>query len=122
VGAPSGTLAANGSVTATLTITTVSTGSASLTGVGLWLPVPWLAVFGIGLVRNKGNKKLLWGFLCTLALTGILLMMGCGSGNVGGGGGGGGGGGTTTGSYTVGVTAAVSGVGSQNASAQFSVQ
>jgi len=122
VGAPSGTLAANGNVTATLTITTVSTGSASLTGVALWLPVPGLAVFGIGLVRNKGNRKLLWALLCTLALTGVLLMMGCGSGNVGGGGGGGGGGGTTTGSYTVGVTAAVSGAGSQNGSAQFTVQ
>jgi hypothetical protein len=122
VGAPSGTLAANGSVTATLTITTVSTGSASLTGVALWLPVPGLAVFGIGLVRNKGNKKLLWGLLCTLALTGVLLMMGCGSGNVGGGGGGGGGGGTTTGSYTVSITAAVSGAGSQNGSASFTVQ
>ena len=122
VGAPSGTLAANGNVTATLTITTVNTGSASLTGVALWLPVPGLAVFGIGLLRDKRKKKLLWGLLCSLALTSVLLMMGCGSGNYGGGGGGGGGGGTTTGSYTVGVTAAVSGAGSQNGSAPFTVQ
>jgi hypothetical protein len=122
VGAPSGTLAANGNVTATLTITTVKSASVSLTGAALWLPVPGLAIFGVGLMRDKSRGRLLWGLLCTFALIGLLLMMGCGSGNIGGGGGGGGGGGTTTGSYTVNVTAAVSGAGSQRGSAQFSVQ
>jgi hypothetical protein len=94
----------------------------SLTGAALWLPVPGLAIFGVGLMRDKSRGRLLWGLLCTFALIGLLLMMGCGSGNIGGGGGGGGGGGTTTGSYTVNVTAAVSGAGSQSGSSQFSVQ
>jgi hypothetical protein len=121
VGSPSGALTASGTVTATLTITTLKTGSISLTGAALWLPIPGLALFGVGFQRNSDSKRrLVWGILCTCALTGILLMMGCGSGNVGGGGGGGGG--TTTGSYTVSVTAAVAGTGTQSGSAQFSVQ
>jgi Beta-propeller repeat len=122
VGAPSGTLAANGNVTATLTIKTVKSAAISVTGAALWLPIPGLALFGIGFLRNKnGKQRLLWSLLCAFALTGVLLMMGCGSGNVGGGGGGGGGG-TTTGSYTVSVTAAVVGTGSQSGSAAFNVQ
>jgi Beta-propeller repeat len=122
VGSPSGTLPAGGSVNATLTITTVKSASISVTGAALWLPIPGLALFGVGFLRSRDSKRrLLWGVLCTCALTGILLMMGCGSGNVSGGGGGGGGG-TTTGSYTVSVTAAVAGTGVQSGSAQFSVQ
>jgi hypothetical protein len=123
VGSPSGALTASGSVTATLTITTVKSGFIGLTGAALWLPIPGLALFSVGFLRNRDSKRrLVWGILCTCALTGILLMMGCGSGNVGGGGGGGGGGGTTTGSYTVSVTAAVAGTGVQSGTAQFSVQ
>jgi hypothetical protein len=110
-------------VTSTLTITTVSTGSANLTGgAALWLPIPGIALLGAGLFRkNNSSRKWAWGLFCSLALTGLLLMMGCGSGN-GGGGGGGGGGGTTTGSYTVTVTGAIAGSGSQSGTASFSVQ
>jgi len=124
VGSPSGTLAANSNVTATLTITTVKSAAISVTGAALWLPIPGLALFGVGFLRNeKCSRRLLWSLLCTFALAGLLLMMGCGNGNGGStGGGGGGGGGTTTGSYTVSVTAAISGTGSQNGSAQFTVQ
>jgi beta-propeller repeat-containing protein len=123
VGSPSGTLAANGNVTTTLTITTIKSGSIPVTGAALWLPIPGLALFGAGFLRNKNAKqRFVWSLLCTFALTGVLLMMGCGSGNVGGGGGGGGGGGTTTGSYSVSVTAAITGTGSQTNSAQFNVQ
>jgi len=123
VGQPSGALTAGGSVTSTLTITTVSTGSANLTGgAALWLPIPGIALLGAGLFRkNNSSRKWAWGLFCSLALTGLLLMMGCGSGN-GGGGGGGGGGGTTTGSYTVTVTGAIAGSGSQSGTASFSVQ
>lgn len=118
----SGTLAANGTVTTTLTITTVKSGAISVTGAALWLPIPGLALFGIGFLRNKkSNRRVLWSLLCTFALTGILLMMGCGNGN-GGSTGGGGGGGTTTGSYTATVTAAIASTGSQSGSAQFNVQ
>lgn len=119
----SGALAANGTVTSTLTVTTVNTGSANLTGgAALWLPLPGIAIVGAGLLRKNGSRhKLAWGVLCSVALTGLLLMMGCGSGNYGGGGGGGGGG-TTTGSYTVTVTASVQGAGSQSGSGSFSVK
>ena len=119
----SGSLTASGTVTSTLTITTVSTGSANLTGgAALWLPIPGIALLGAGLFRkNNAPRKWAWSLFCSLALTGLLLMMGCGSGN-GGGGGGGGGGGTTTGSYTVTVTGSIVGTGSQSANASFSVQ
>jgi Beta-propeller repeat len=120
----SGTLAANGTVTTTLTITTIKSGAISVTGAALWLPIPGLALFGIGFLRKKkSNRRVLWSLLCTFALTGILLMMGCGNGNGGStGSGGGGGGGTTTGSYTATVTAAIASTGSQSGSVQFNVQ
>jgi Beta-propeller repeat len=119
----SGSLTASGTVTSTLTITTVSTGSANLTGgAALWLPIPGIALLGAGFIRKDNTpRKWAWSLFCSLALTGLLLMMGCGSGN-GGGGGGGGGGGTTTGSYTVTVTGSIVGTGSQSANASFSVQ
>jgi hypothetical protein len=118
----SGTLAASGTVTSTLTIATVSTGSANLTGgAALWLPLPGLALLGVGFLHGKtSSRKIARSLFLGLALTGLLLMMGCGSGN--GGGGGGGGGGTTPGSYTVTVTGSIVGVGSQSANGSFTVQ
>ena len=123
LGAPSGSLTAGGSVTSTLTITTVNTGSANLTGgAALWLPLPGIAFLGAGLFRkNTTPRKWAWSVICCLALTGLLLMLGCGSGNYSGGGGGGGGG-TTTGSYTVTVTGSIVGTGSQSGTASFTVQ
>jgi hypothetical protein len=115
-------LTAGGNQTSTLTITTVSTGSTSIVTSGMWLPLPGLALLGVGLLRDKNRKrKALFGVLTCLALAGLLLMAGCGSGN-GGGGGGGGGGGTTKGSYTVTVTGTITNTGSANGSANFSVQ
>jgi len=115
-------LTAGGNQTSTLTITTVSTGSTSIVTSGMWLPLPGLALLGVGLLRDKNRKrKALFGVLTCLALAGLLLMAGCGSGN-GGGGGGGGGGGTTKGSYTVTVTGTITNTGSANGSANFTVQ
>ena len=118
----SGSLAASGTLTSTLTISTIKTASTPITGAAMWLPVPGLALLGAGFLPDKsGKRKLLRRLLAALALTGLLLMAGCGNGT-GGGGGGGGGGGTTTGSYTVTVTGAVVGVGSGTGNATFSVQ
>lgn len=117
---PSGALSAGGSITGGVTINT-SSSSTSIVTTAFWLPLPGLALLGIGLVPDpRRRKKLLLGTMTCLALTGILLMAGCGSGN--GGGGGGGGGGTTTGSYTVTVTGTITNLGSANGSANFSVQ
>ncbi|HMK21196.1 MAG TPA: SBBP repeat-containing protein [Terriglobales bacterium] len=116
----SGPLTSN--VTSTLTITTVKTGAASILTSALWLPLPGLALLGVGLLSDKNRKrKVILSIAACLALASLLLMAGCGSGN-GGGGGGGGGGGTTTGSYTVTVTGTVTGSGSATSSANFSVQ
>jgi hypothetical protein len=87
----------------------------------MWLPLPGLALFGVGLIRDKNRKrKALFGVLSCLAIAGLLLMAACGSGN--GGGGGGGGGGTTTGSYTVTVTGTITAKGTANGSSNFTVQ
>jgi hypothetical protein len=113
---------ATDSKTAMLTITTVKTGAASLTGAALWLPIPGMALVGAGLLSHKTRKqKLLSAILGGLAFTGLLLMLACGSGNGTGGGGGGGGGGTTTGSYTVTVTGAANGT-NTSGTANFTVQ
>lgn len=115
------TLTAGGNQTSTLTVTTVSTGAASISTSGLWLPIPGLALVGVGLLSDKTRKKkLLVALLGGVALAGLLAMAACGSGN--GGGGGGGGGGTTTGSYTVTVTGTITNTGSANGSANFTVQ
>jgi hypothetical protein len=118
----SGALSASGTVTSMLTITTVNTGSANLTGgAALWLPIPGIALLGAGFFRrNNTPRKWAWSLFCSVALTGLLLMMGCGNGN--GGSIVGGGGGTTTGSYTVTVMGSIAGTGSQSGTASFSVK
>jgi len=103
---------------ATLTITTTKPAVVRATGSALWLPLPGLILAGAGLLSSpRSKKKMLRILLGTLAFTGLLLMMACGSGNVGGGGGGGGG--TTPGSYTVTVQGGVNGT---PGTATFSVQ
>jgi hypothetical protein len=113
-------LASNGGTgTASLTITTTKPAVVRATGSALWLPLPGLVLAGAGLLSiPQAKKKMLRILLGTLAFTGLLLMMACGSGNVGGGGGGGGGG-TPPGSYTVTVQGGVNGT---PGTATFSVQ
>ncbi len=70
----------------------------------IWLPLPGMALAGIGYASRK--RKLAIGMTLFLALGLALLLAGCGGGgsSSGGGGGGGGGGGTAAGTYTITVT------------------
>jgi hypothetical protein len=73
----------------------------------IWLPLPGMALAGIGYASRK--RKLAIGMTLFLALGLALLLAGCGgggssSGGGGGGGGGGGTGGTAAGTYTITVT------------------
>jgi hypothetical protein len=68
----------------------------------LWLPVPGLALIGMGFGSRSSRRKNLMGLLllCTV-LAGLIVLPACGSSSGGGGGGGGGNGGTPAGTYTV---------------------
>jgi hypothetical protein len=77
-----------------------------------------LVLAGAGLLSvPRSKKKMLRVLLGSVAFTGLLLLMACGSGSYGGGGGGGGG--TPPGSYTVTVQGGVNGT---PGTATFSVQ
>jgi trimeric autotransporter adhesin len=67
----------------------------------LWLPVPALALIGMGFGSSSSRRKNLMGLLllCTV-LASLIVLPACGSSS-GGGGGGGGNGGTPAGTYTV---------------------
>lgn len=100
---------------ATLTVTTTGPTAALIAPhrnsllplYAIWLPVPGMALAGIGYASRK--RKLAIGMTLFLVLGLALLLAGCGgggssSGGGGGGGGGGGTGGTTPGNYTITVT------------------
>ena len=113
------TVTNGGTGTSTLTITTTKAAIVRASGSALWLPLPGLVLAGAGLLAvPRPKKRMLRILLGTLAFTGLLLMMGCGSGSYGGGGGGGGGG-TPPGTYTVTVQGGVNGT---PGTASFSVQ
>jgi hypothetical protein len=90
--------------TATLTFTSAKAAGAALQlprniFYALWLPVPGLALIGVGLRSRSSRRKRLWGFLLLgLLLTGLIAAPACVStkhlGNVG----------TPPGQYTVSVT------------------
>ena len=103
-----------GGAPATLTVTTTGPTAAlyapqrnkMLPLYAIWLPLPGMALAGIGYASRK--RKLAIGMTLFLVLGLTLLLAGCGGGgsSSGGGGGGGGGGGTTAGTYTITVTGA----------------
>jgi hypothetical protein len=112
------TVTNGGTGTSTLTITTTKPAVVLGSGSALWLPLPGLVLAGAGLLSiPRSKRKMLWVLLGTLAFTGLMLLMACGSGNYGGGGGGGGG--TPPGTYTVTVQGGVNGT---PGTASFSVQ
>jgi hypothetical protein len=116
-GSPVNLSSGTASGTATLTITTTKPATVPGSGAALWLPLAGLMLAGAGTLSIPRRKKMLSLVLGTLAFTGLLLMLACGSGSYGGGGGGGGG--TPPGNYTVTVQGGVNGT---NGTANFSVQ
>ncbi len=74
----------------------------------LWLPLPGIALMGIGFAGKGSRKNKLMSRLAMLGLLLILLgiMVGCGGGSGGSGGGGGGPTGTQAGTYTITVQGA----------------
>ncbi len=103
---------ANGTVTATLTVSTTaasamlerpSSGRSSHMLYALVLPVFGITLLGAGMGSSGGRRKKLFGFLMLgMLLTGLIVMPACSSSS--GGGGGGGSTGTPAGTYTITVT------------------
>ncbi len=78
----------NGTVqTSTITINTqgpVKTGSVARTGgfYGLWVPLPMLALMGVGAAASRKGSRRIWGLLALFVVGGaILLMPACGNSN-----------------------------------------
>jgi hypothetical protein len=70
----------------------------------LWLPLPGLALIGVGFGSKDSRRKKILGFLLLwIVLAGLMILPACGSGG-GNGGGGGGGSGTPAGTYTITIT------------------
>jgi hypothetical protein len=75
-----------------------------------WLPVPGMALIGLGFSskgKRKNKKKMLGLVLLGVMLVSLIVLPGCGTNSNGGGGGGGGvtlSGGTPAGDYTVTIT------------------
>jgi len=100
--------------TATLTFSTVAASAMMLRPstslYALWLPLPGLALIGLGLGskgrRDKNHRNKLLGLLLLwMVLASLIVLPACGSSSSGGGGGGGGGNpGTPAGTYTVTIT------------------
>jgi Pro-kumamolisin, activation domain len=93
--------------TSTLTFTTQGPSGAMIrhasTFYALWLPVPGLALIGLGLgSRDTRRKKLLGCLLLWIVLASLIVLPACGSS--GNGGGGGGNPGTPAGTYTLTIT------------------
>jgi len=71
----------------------------------LWLPVPGLALIGLGFGTRSSRRKNLMGLLLLwTVLASLIVLPACGSSS--GGGGGGGNGGTPAGAYTVTISGA----------------
>jgi hypothetical protein len=90
---------------ATLTFTTTGPSAAMIRRsnmfYALWLPVPGLALIGMGFGSRSSRRKNLMGLLLLWTiLASLIVLPACGSSS-GGGGGGGGNGGTPAGTYTV---------------------
>ena len=90
---------------ATLTFTAIGPSGAMIRSrmfYALWLPVPGLALIGLGFGSKSSRRKNLMGLLLLwTALASFIILPGCGSSGNSGAGGGGGNGGTPAGSYTV---------------------
>jgi hypothetical protein len=96
-------------VAPTMTFKTVGPSAALLrhanTLYALWLPVPGLALIGLGLGSRSSRPKKLFGLLLLwIVLATLIILPACGGGNSGGGGGGGGHPGTPAGTYTLTIT------------------
>jgi hypothetical protein len=87
----------------------------------LWLPVPGLALIGLGFGSGSSRRRNLMGLLLLwTVLAGLIVLPACGSS--GGGGGGGGNGGTPAGTYTVTISGTdANGVTQSNAPTNVSV-
>jgi hypothetical protein len=108
---PSSLAVGSGPATSNLTIST-SAPSASLIApgkrpwlplYGLWMPLPAIALGGLGL--TSGRRRLAFRVAALLAFSLLLLLAACGGGGTSIGGGGGGGG-TQPGNYSITITAA----------------
>ena len=94
---------------ATLTFTTIGPSGAMIRRssmfYALWLPVPGLALIGLGFGTRSSRRKNLMGLLLLwTVLASLIVLPACGSSS--GGGGGGGNGGTPAGAYTVTISGA----------------
>jgi len=74
----------------------------------LWLPVPGLALIGLGFGSKRARRKKLLGItLLWIVLASLIVLPACGGGgSSGGGGGGGGNSGTPAGTYTLTISGA----------------
>lgn len=93
-------------VSATLTFTTIGPSAAMFRHstsalYAVWLPVPGLALIGLGL-GNSRRKKFLGALLLWMVLATVVVLPACGGG--GSIGGGGGNSGTPAGTYTITIT------------------
>lgn len=93
---------------ATLTFATVGPSAAAIRSnalLSLLLPIPALALVGVGLIPRSSRKRKLLGLLALWSiLTALLIVPACGGGGSNGNGGSGGNSGTPAGTYTITVT------------------